>query len=149
MCAGVLTYKMVVQQKSLQGWYCPRQAKPDQAPPPHCLFPCGSGGLTSLQKLYGQQRTPGVDWAAGRSSSSSSAGRTGGGSSSRRRLFSAAGATRPAHYAVGSAGVGGVLGQLRYSAYCEASYEVIWKYYAWKLPLPWWVCKLVLPPAAA
>jgi hypothetical protein len=57
-------------------------------------------------KLYGQQRTPGTDWAAASSSSSS-----------------------------GSAG--GVLAQIRYSAYCEASYEVIWKYYAWQLPLPW------------
>jgi hypothetical protein len=36
-----------------------------------------------------------------------------------------------------SSSAGGVLAQIRYSAYCEASYEVIWKYYAWQLPLPW------------
>ncbi|KAF6263057.1 hypothetical protein COO60DRAFT_1635480 [Scenedesmus sp. NREL 46B-D3] len=79
-------------------------------------YTCGSwqfeldeaqGGLTSLVKLYGQQRTPGTDWAASSSSS-------------------------------GSSRAGGVLAQIRYSGYCEASYQVIWRHYAWKLPLPWW-----------
>ncbi|WIA38239.1 hypothetical protein OEZ86_001582 [Tetradesmus obliquus] len=72
-------------------------------------FDVPDSGLTSLVKLYGAQRTPGTDWAAGSSSSSSS-----------------------------SSSAGGVLAQIRYSAYCEASYQVIWQYYAWKLPLPWW-----------
>ncbi|KAF8062055.1 hypothetical protein HT031_004315 [Scenedesmus sp. PABB004] len=33
---------------------------------------------------------------------------------------------------------GGLLGQLRYSAYCEASYDFVWRHYSWQLPLPWW-----------
>jgi hypothetical protein len=88
-----------------------------------------AGGITSLVKLYGSQHTPGTDWAASSSSSdggsSSSSGSSSGGSSS-----SSSGSSS-------SSSAGGVLAQIRYSAYCEASYQFIWKYYAWQLPLPW------------
>lgn len=38
----------------------------------------------------------------------------------------------------GSSDAGGLLGQLTYSAYTEASYDDVWENYAWHQPLPWW-----------
>eukprot|EP00775_Hariotina_reticulata_P006744 gene6744-6964_t len=105
------------------------------------------GGLTSLVKVHGN--APGIDWAKGSSANS------GGRSSSLGTPF--AGDTTSAHNSnvenpglpqltapipadcsKSSGAAGSVLGQLVYSAYCEASYEFVWKHYSWQYPLPWW-----------
>lgn len=63
-----------------------------------------------MTKFHGDGSSAGTDWAQG------SSGGSNGGSNGGR----------------------GVLGQLQYSAYCEASYGDVWEHYAWHKPLPWW-----------
>eukprot|EP00879_Flechtneria_rotunda_P023008 GHRR01024320.1.p1 GENE.GHRR01024320.1~~GHRR01024320.1.p1 ORF type:complete len:406 (+),score=118.85 GHRR01024320.1:587-1804(+) len=106
-------------------------------------YTCGSwkfelddvvGGLTSLARLYGPERSPGIDWAASNQQQHSN-------SSSGHSSSCQPGCPRQTCCKGGGAGLGstGVLGQLRYSAYCEASYNFVWEHYSWQWPnLPWW-----------
>lgn len=72
-----------------------------------------AGGLTSLVKFYEDGSKPGNDWAQGGRHSKQDNSKGSRGSSA------------------------GVLGQLIYSAYCEASYDTVWEHYAWHSPMPW------------